>query len=94
MKKQFSRYEINRMVKQVLVRHSVDLIQVQFSCSGETVYLYGDLFKDLGRKFTPREIEVMVKDLSKLPGVRSLQFDFNNWNISGELDAWAITLRK
>ena len=94
MKKQFTRYEINRMVKQVLVRHGVDLVQVQFSCSGETVYLYGDLVKDSDRKFTPPEVEFMIKDLSRLPNVKSLQFDFNNWNVSGELDSWAISMRK
>ena len=93
-KKQVSRYEINRLVKQVLVRYAVDLTELQFSCSGETVYLYGNLFKDSEGAFTPLGIETLVKELSRLPFVKQLQWDLNNWYISGELGSWQITKRR
>jgi len=94
MKEQVSRYELNRMVKQVLVRHAVNLMQLQFSSSKETIYLYGDLVKDPEGPFTPSGVEVLIKDLSRMPHVKNLQFNFNNWNISGELDSWQISKRK
>jgi hypothetical protein len=94
MKKKVSRYEVNRKVKQVLIKHNADLTQLQFSSSGETVYLYGFLVKDTGRKFTPESIEAMIKELSRLPHVKDIQFDLHDWNISSDIGAWQIVERK
>jgi hypothetical protein len=94
MENQVSRYEINRMVKQVLTRHAVDLTQLQFSSSGETVYLYGYLLKDSEGKFSPENIEAMVKELSRLPYVKSLRFDLHNWSLNSDFGTWQITERK
>jgi len=94
MKKQISRYELNRMVRQVLIRHAVDLTQLQYSSSGETVYLYGYLLKDSDGKFSPVTIETMVKELARLPYVKSIQFDLHNWVISSDIGTWQIAARK
>lgn len=93
-KKQVSRYELNRMVKQILTRYAVNLTELQFSCSGETVYLYGNLFKDPEGSFTPSTIEAMIKDLTRLPFIKNLQCDLNNWHVSGELGSWQILQRR
>ncbi|MEW6671784.1 MAG: hypothetical protein AB1427_08770 [Thermodesulfobacteriota bacterium] len=80
-KDQISRYEINRNVKRVLVRHAVDLMALQFYCSGESVYLSGKLLKDPGEEFSPAQIEALVRELSSLPHVKNLQFDLSDWNL-------------
>jgi hypothetical protein len=81
MPAQFSRYEINRKVKRVLVRHAVDLMALQFYCSGETVYLSGKLKKEPKGAFSPAQIEAMVRELTSLPYVKNLQFELSNWNL-------------
>ena len=80
-KDQISRFEINRSVKRVLVRHAVDLMVLQFYCSGESVYLSGKLKKDPRGEFNPAQIEALVRELSSLPHVKNLQFDLSNWNL-------------
>jgi Asp-tRNA(Asn)/Glu-tRNA(Gln) amidotransferase B subunit len=94
MEKQISRYEVNRMVKQVLTRHAVDLTQLQFSSSGETVYLYGYLLKDSEGKFGPENLEALIKELARLPNVKNIQFDLHNWGVSSDFGIWQITERK
>jgi len=90
MKNQVSRYEINRNVKNVLVRHAVDLRELQYSCSAKTVYLYGNLKKDPKGEFTPSKIEAFAKDILKLPYVSSLKFSLDNWKIHYDFGAWEI----
>jgi len=80
-KDQISRYEINRNVKRVLIRHAVDLLELQFYYSGESVYLSGKLKKDPEGEFNPPQIEALVRELSSLPYVKSLQFDLSNWSL-------------
>jgi len=57
-----SRFEINRNVKRVLIRHAVVLMALQFYCSGESVYLSGKLKKDPEREFSPAQIEALVRE--------------------------------
>jgi hypothetical protein len=80
-KSQASRYEMNRNVKRVLTKHAVDLMTLQFFCSGEVVYLSGKLKKDPDGDFKPAQIETLVRELSSLPHVRNLQFDLSNWTL-------------
>lgn len=94
MKKQVSRYEINRKVKQILIRYAVDLSSLQYSCAGETVYLYGTLKKDPKGEFKPPGIEILIKELLGIPDVRSLQFDLSNWNINADYDSLSISKKK
>lgn len=81
MKVQISRYETNRNVKRVLARHAVDLNELQYSCSGKTVSLYGNLKKDPEGDFTPPKIETIVSEILDLPHVNSIHFVLDNWNI-------------
>ena len=81
MKDPAKRYEINRKVKAVLTRYAVDLSQLQFSTSGEVVYLFGNLKKDPKGDFTASQVETLVKELSAIPEVRDLSFELNNWSL-------------
>jgi hypothetical protein len=81
MKDPAKRYEINRQVKNILTRFAVDLTQLQYSTSGETVYLFGKLEKEPKGDFKPPEIETIVKEIAALEGVRDIQFDISNWSL-------------
>lgn len=94
MKDQVSRYEINRRVKAVLTRHAVDLTQLHYSSTGETVYLFGKLQKDPKGDFRPPEIEAMVRDLTSISQVRDLQFDLSNWTLLFEPGYLTISQKK
>jgi hypothetical protein len=87
---QLTRYEINRNVRMVLARHDADLTRVDYSCTGGTVYLYGDLIKDY-RDYSPKEIDSIVGEIAALPHVRDVQFDFNNWLVVSSGNSWRIT---
>jgi hypothetical protein len=77
-----SRYELNREVRRILVRHAVDLTELQFSCSRETVYLFGRLVRDTAATaFTPVEVEALAQEIYHLRQVRDVRFDLNNWNL-------------
>ncbi|MCG6892001.1 MAG: hypothetical protein LJE65_00205 [Desulfobacteraceae bacterium] len=82
--KELSRYEINQEVRRALLRHAVDLSQLQYSSTGTTVYLFGQLRKETKGDFTDREVEGMVRELSRLPGVREIRFELSNWMLMME----------
>jgi hypothetical protein len=75
------RYEINRKIKAVLIRHAVDLMQLQYSNSGDTVYIFGKLEKEPRGEFAPPEVESMIRDLAGIEDVTDIQFDLSNWSL-------------
>ena len=96
MTNQASRYQINQKVQQVLVKHAVDLNELQFSCSGKTtytVYLYGMLKKDPKGEFTAAHIDTLAKELMGLPCVSHIQFALDNWNITADFGGLKILKR-
>jgi hypothetical protein len=88
-----SRYEVNRNVRMVLARHDADLSRVDYSFTGNTVYLYGDLIKP-HRDFSPKEIEDLAREISSLQHVRDIQFDLNNWKLISAGGSWTIAKTK
>ena len=93
MTDQSFRYQINQKVQQVLVKHAVDLNELQYSCSGKTtytVYLYGMLKKDPEGEFTASHIESLAKELMGLPFVNHIQFALDNWNITSDFGGLKI----
>ena len=86
----FSRYEINRLVRVVLTQHGADLALADSSFIGGTVYLSGTLQKSSGEQFVPGAIDEMAKDISRLSGVRDVQFDLENWFLNRGHGAWQI----
>jgi hypothetical protein len=77
----------------VLTRHDVDLTRIDYSFMGSTVYLYGDLVRPDG-DYSPKDIDLIVREISALPHVRNIQFDFNNWVVIPSGDSWQITKTK
>jgi len=57
MKKQFTRYEINIMIKRILVRYKVDLSSLIFSFSGRAAFFSGRFNKTTGSQMGADEIE-------------------------------------
>jgi hypothetical protein len=78
----------------MLTRHAVDLSLLQYSCAGETLYLYGSLKKDPKGDFKAPAIEILIKELMGIQDVRSLQFDLTNWNINADYESMSIAHKK
>ncbi len=83
MGKELSRFEINRMVRNVLQKNNVDMPQIQYSCMGKHVHITGTLMKAGNKDFTPKNIENLTRELSGIPCVREIMFNLENWNIAG-----------
>jgi hypothetical protein len=79
-----SRYEVNRRVRQTMVSHNVDLTKINYSFINRTVYIYGTLVKEPRGEFSISTIKILVDDLMKLPRIRKVQFDLDNWVICTE----------
>lgn len=77
-----NRYEINREVNGILTRHAVDLTQLSVSSSTTLVYLNGMLLKSTGSDFRPVDISVIFKEIRRVPGVRGIVADLENWIIT------------
>lgn len=90
MSDELLRYEINTRVRQVLISYNVDMMRVNYSCSKKTVYIYGCLNKTTCGEFTVADIKNLVVELMKLPRVRDVQFDLENWFISSETGELSI----
>jgi hypothetical protein len=88
------RYEINRKVKAVLSRHAVDMTELQYSTTVETVYLFGKLAKDPKGDFSQPQIETLIKDLVAISDVRDIQFDLTNWTVLYEPGFVSIRQRR
>ncbi len=84
MSDELRRYEINVGVRQILVSYNTDMMNINYSCSKKTIYIYGSLNKIPYGEFTVADIKNLVAELMKLPHVRDVQFDLENWFISHE----------
>jgi hypothetical protein len=76
------RYQRNQGVKAALVRHYVDLSFLNFSTVASTVYLTGSIRKDSKGEFSTVDLEAMLREIVRIPGVHGLQADLDNWMIS------------
>ena len=77
-----SRYQTNQLVKNALVRHYVDLTNLDFTTTGTTVYLNGTLKKDPRGDFSLSDLESLLREIVRIPGVRGLQVDLENWLVT------------
>jgi hypothetical protein len=66
MSDEFSRYEINRRVKQILVSHNVDMTKINYSCVNKTIHFYGSLSKLSQEDLNLPNIEVLVAELTQI----------------------------
>jgi len=90
MSDELLRYEINTKVRQILISYNVDMTRVNYSCIKKTIYVYGSLDKSPFGEFSLAEIKNLVAELMKLPRIRDVQFDLENWFISTETGELSI----
>ena len=91
MSDEFSRYETNRKVKQILVSRNIDMTKINYSCVNKTIHFYGSLSKLSQEDLSLPNIEALVAELMNLPHVSNIQFDLDNWFISAEPGEMNIT---
>jgi hypothetical protein len=89
-----SRYEINRQVRVTLTKHSVDYDLIECSAIGHTVYLSGKLLTSSHHELTTSGLEEPCRELARIPGVKNMQFDLENWTISSSGYAWQFIKKK
>lgn len=94
MSRKYSRYEINQLVKAVLVRNSVDLSALNFSSTEHSAYFNGELKKDPRGDLTKQNIMAMVREMESLPVKLEITFDLNNWKIVQRYGSWEIAQSK
>jgi hypothetical protein len=90
MSDELFRYEINTRVRQILISYNVDMTRINYSCIKKTIYVYGSLNKALFGEFSFSDIKNIVAELMKLPRIRDVQFDLENWFISNETGELSI----
>ena len=86
-----SRYEMNHLVQGVLSRHAIDLESLSVSCSASIVYLYGFLKKVTDPDLNSVDIDVIFKEIERIPLVRGIVTDFENWIVTSGDGAWLAT---
>lgn len=88
------KWELMQLVKQVLVRHGVDLTLMDYTVSKTTLYLSGLLRKDPSGDFSVSQLEAMLDELAAMPPYLAIQTDFSNWEIENQYGSWNIKIRK
>lgn len=81
---EISRYEANRKVRTILVRHVVDLSRLQFSCSDHVIHLYGELHREDRTPMTAAFVETIAREIQAVSPLHQPRWDINNWNIRSE----------
>jgi hypothetical protein len=89
-----SRYEINQKVRASLVRHGVDMLALQYSCTQGTVYLYGALKKEPMGDFSVEGVEALAIEISRIPEVKFVDFRLDNWEVSSDYSGVHVTKKK
>jgi hypothetical protein len=77
-----TRYEMNRLVRNVLTRHRADLEVISISCTARFVYLYGTLTKTTKPNYKPTDVDLIFREIEKIPMVRGIDADLENWSVS------------
>lgn len=94
MHKELSRYEMNQMVKAILVKHRANLTKLDWTSSKKTIYIYGSLYQNHNDEFAIAEIEILLKDLKAISNKINVQVELQNWVVRYELGAWTINKKK
>ena len=89
-----SRYAINQRVRNVLVRHDVDLEILSVSSTENIVYVYGFLKKGTGNDMRPSDIDLIFKEIAQLPSVRGIAVDLENWIVTNSEGTWMATEKR
>lgn len=77
-----SRMEANKIVRQVLHRHGVDLTYTQYSVAGRDIRLTGYLSRLDGGKYNANMIESMIYEFQRYLAGYTISGDFDNWSFT------------
>ncbi|PKN53546.1 MAG: hypothetical protein CVU55_00020 [Deltaproteobacteria bacterium HGW-Deltaproteobacteria-13] len=77
-----TRYELNRLVRGVLTRHGANMELISISCTTRVVYLSGSLTKTIRPDYKVTDVDIIFRDIAKLPAVRSIYANLDNWIVS------------
>jgi hypothetical protein len=91
-----TRYEMNRLVRNVLTRHRADLEVISISCTARFVYLYGTLTKTTKPNYKPTDVDLIFREIEQIPMVRGIDADLENWTISAvrSTGTWLIVPKR
>lgn len=87
---ELQKWEVMLLVKNVLVRHGVDLTLLDFSVSKTTIYLHGLLRRDPRGDFSTPQVIAMLKELEQESNYMTVQADLANWEIEGTYGDWQV----
>jgi hypothetical protein len=90
-----SRYEMNRLVRNIMTRHGIDLELISISCSASFVYLQGFLTRFRKPDLKTVDVDVIFQEIEKIPFVRGIIADLENWtiNITRSDGTWIVIPR-
>lgn len=86
----FSRADLYRNVRMVLVRHFIDIGRLSIQVSPHQIRLVGSLGRLPGveNEMTADTVTTIFSELRRLPGVSRVQAEFDNWSEASGLGAW------
>jgi hypothetical protein len=90
------RYEMNRLVRNVLTRHRADLELISISCTARLVYLYGHLIKTTKPGYKTAEVDLIFREIEQIPMVRGIEAELENWTVSASRSTgtWLIVPKR
>lgn len=82
--------ETYRAARAVLVRHLIDLGRLLLRLSPTHLYLRGSLVRlpGVAAKLTPEIVAAIMTEMGRVPGVRHVDAQFDNWRQTDGLGAW------
>lgn len=90
------RMAINRGVRAILVRHFIDLGRMSIHPSSQGVRLQGTFVRlpGVAAPLTPELMVAIMGEIARVPGVRRVEADFENWTQEGGMGGWHEVARK
>lgn len=86
------RMGIIRSVRALLVRNYIDLGRLVIQISPGTVHLRGNFQRLLGASpLSPEFLQSLIQDIRRIPGVRRVITDFDNWTLGADARTWTHT---
>jgi hypothetical protein len=82
MKSKLSRFEVNKEVRHVMARHSVDTSLMSFQTYGHEVAITGILWHTDNSDFNAHQLEALIQDFQQTLPDYSLRGDTENWSFT------------
>lgn len=80
-KQRRSRAQSNKMVRRILLRYKVCLINLSYTTTARSIFLKGYLLRNNGSDLPPNVVSTMVRELSRIGRITS---DLENWSITND----------